>query len=164
MSKHAPSTRTARQARVLEILQSHHVSNQSQIIELLARDGVEVTQATLSRDLDEMGARKVRSSDGVSFYTVDGPDAEPDSDGRMDKLRRTLAELLVSTDFSGNFAVLRTPPGGAQYLASVIDRAPLTQVVCTVAGDDTIFVLSREPMNGEQLARYFAGVSSYSSR
>lgn len=99
MSKHAPSTRTARQARVLEILQSHHVSNQSQIIELLARDGVEVTQATLSRDLDEMGARKVRSSDGVSFYTVDGPDAEPDSDGRMDKLRRTLAELLVSTDF-----------------------------------------------------------------
>ena len=95
MSKHAPSTRTARQARVLEILQSHHVSNQSQIIELLAQDGVEVTQATLSRDLDEMGARKVRSSGGASFYTVDGPDAEPDSDGRMDKLRRTLAELLV---------------------------------------------------------------------
>lgn len=154
-----PLSRTARQALIAELLGRHHIGNQSALIELLAAEGVEVTQATLSRDLDEMGARKVRGSDGQSFYTVAEQEVEADADGRLAKLRRMLAELSVSTDHSGNFAVLRTPPGAAQYLASVIDRAPLGHVVGTVAGDDTIFILAREPMNGEELARYFADLA-----
>lgn len=118
---------------------------------LLTKEGVDITQATLSRDLLDIGARKVRSG-GEVYYSVsdgvrlDGPD----------KLRRTLAELLVGTDYSSNIAVLRTPPGAAQYLASILDRSEVPQLAATIAGDDTIFALAREPFNGVQLAEYLS--------
>ncbi|CFS15104.1 arginine repressor ArgR [Mycobacterium tuberculosis] len=75
--------------------------------------------------------------------------------GGTDRMARLLGELLVSTDDSGNLAVLRTPPGAAHYLASAIDRAALPQVVGTIAGDDTILVVAREPTTGAQLAGMF---------
>jgi transcriptional regulator of arginine metabolism len=147
-------TRAGRQARIVAILSSTSVRSQSELATLLADDGIEVTQATLSRDLEELGAVKLRGADGgVGVYVVpeDGSPVRGVSGGTS-RLSRLLSELLVSTDASGNLAVLRTPPGGAHYLASAIDRAALPHVVGTIAGDDTIFVVAREPTTGAELA------------
>ncbi|MBO0881403.1 MAG: arginine repressor [Mycobacterium sp.] len=147
-------TRAGRQARIVAVLSSTEVRSQSELAELLAAEGIEVTQATLSRDLEELGAVKLRGADGgVGVYVVpeDGSPVRGVSGG-TGRLSRLLSELLVSTDASGNVAVLRTPPGAAHYLASAIDRAALPYVVGTIAGDDTIFVAAREPMIGAELA------------
>jgi transcriptional regulator of arginine metabolism len=154
-SRTAPEvTRAARQARIVATLSSAEVRSQSELAALLAADGIEVTQATLSRDFEELGALKLRGADGgVGFYVVpeDGSPLRGVAGGTA-RLSRLLSELLVSTDASGNIAVLRTPPGAADYLASAIDRAALPYVVGTIAGDDTIFVAAREPMSGAELA------------
>ncbi|GLE53308.1 arginine repressor [Mycobacterium montefiorense] len=148
-------TRAGRQARIVAILSSSSISSQSELAVRLADEGVDVTQATLSRDLEELGAVKLRGADGgVGVYVVpeDGSPVRGVSGGTA-RLSRLLSELLVSTDASANLAVLRTPPGGADYLASAIDRAALPYVVGTIAGDDTLFVAVREPMTGAELAR-----------
>ena len=143
-------TRSARQDMVEKIIGTHKVSSQRQLIDMLTAEGVEITQATLSRDLVDIGARKIRS--GGEVYYSDSSDVRIDG---PDKLRRVLGELLVGTDFSRNIAVLRTPPGAAQYLASILDRSDVSQVAATIAGDDTIFALAKEPFSGEELAEYF---------
>src|SRR5262249_49196058 len=123
----AETTRAGRQARIVTILSSSSISSQSELASRLADDGIEVTQATLSRDLEELGAVKLRGADGgVGVYIVpeDGSPVRGVSGGTA-RLSRLLSELLVSTDASGNLAVLRTPPGAAHYLASAIDRAAL---------------------------------------
>ena len=151
------ATRAGRQARIVALLSAHAVSSQTELAALLAAEGIEVTQATLSRDLEELGAVKLRGADGgVGVYIVpeDGSPVRGVSGG-TERLTRLLGELLVSTDSSANMAVLRTPPGAAHYLASGIDRAVLPQVVGTIAGDDTIFVIAREPMTGAELAAMF---------
>lgn len=148
-------SRTARQARILELLEQTRVSSQIQLSELLLAEGIDITQATLSRDLDELGAKKVRpAGGGRAYYTVNsGTDSlEATQTGPREKLRRMIDELVVNVDVSGQIAVLRTPPGAAQYLASYIDRVGLEQVVGCIAGDDTIFVLAREPLTGASLA------------
>jgi transcriptional regulator of arginine metabolism len=154
-SKTTPeTTRAGRQARIVAILSSASISSQSELAARLAGEGIDVTQATLSRDLEELGAVKLRGADGgVGVYIVpeDGSPVRGVSGG-TDRMSRLLGELLVSTDASGNLAVLRTPPGAAHYLASAIDRAALPYVVGTVAGDDTILVIAREPMTGAELA------------
>src|SRR5271155_1649279 len=154
-SRTAPEvTRAARQARIVATLSSAEVRSQSELAALLAADGIEVTQATLSRDLEELGAVKLRGADGgVGFYMVpeDGSPLRGVAGGTA-RLSRLLSELLVSTDASANLAVLRTPPGAADYLASAIDRAALPSVVGTIAGNDTIFGAAREPMTGAELA------------
>lgn len=151
------ATRVGRQARIVAILSARPVHSQSELAALLADEGIEVTQATLSRDLEELGAVKLRGADGgVGVYVVP-EDGSPVRGviGGTDRLSRLLGELLVSTDSSGNLAVLRTPPGAAHYLASAIDRAALAEVVGTIAGDDTILVVAREPMTGAHLAAMF---------
>ncbi|OBG22030.1 arginine repressor [Mycobacterium sp. 852002-51057_SCH5723018] len=157
-SKASPeTTRAGRQARIVAILSSAPISSQSELAARLAGEGIDVTQATLSRDLEELGAVKLRGADGgVGVYIVpeDGSPVRGVSGG-TDRMSRLLGELLVSTDASGNLAVLRTPPGAAHYLASAIDRAALPYVVGTVAGDDTILVVAREPMTGAELAGMF---------
>ncbi|APT92585.1 arginine repressor [Corynebacterium phocae] len=148
-----PSNRNARQAKILEILACTRVTSQVQLSELLSKEGFDITQATLSRDLDELGAKKVKLDNGSSFYQV-GDDLEQFEDqvnGPREKLRRMIDELVTATDHSGNMAMLRTPAGAAQYLASYIDRAGIPDVVGCIAGDDTIFVLSREPMTGAEM-------------
>jgi transcriptional regulator of arginine metabolism len=154
-SKAAPEiTRVGRQDRIVGILSSEPVRSQGELAALLADEGIEVTQATLSRDLEELGAVKLRGADGgVGVYVVpeDGSPVRGVSGGTA-RLSRLLSELLVSVDSSANLAVLRTPPGGANYLASAIDRAALPYVVGTIAGDDTVFVAAREPMKGAELA------------
>ncbi|MGL4305307.1 MAG: arginine repressor [Mycobacteriaceae bacterium] len=149
------STRAGRQSRIVAILSAHPVRSQTELSALLASEGIEVTQATLSRDLDELGAVKLRAADGGAGVYVVPEDGSPVRGvfGGTDRLSRLLAELLVSTDSSGNLAVLRTPPGAAHYLASALDRATLAEVVGTIAGDDTILVIAREPLTGAQLAQ-----------
>ncbi|QPK80128.1 arginine repressor [Corynebacterium lizhenjunii] len=150
-----PPNRNARQAKILEILDRTRVTSQVQLSELLLDEGIDITQATLSRDLDELGAKKVKRDGGRSFYVV-GAETEQFEDqisGPRDKLRRMIDELVVATDYSGNLGMLRTPAGAAQYLASFIDRAGLPDVVGCIAGDDTIFVLAREPLSGQEVVR-----------
>ncbi len=159
-SPEVATTRAGRQARIVAILSSQLVHSQSELAALLADDGIDVTQATLSRDLEELGAVKLRGADGGGGVYVVPEDGSPvrGVSGGTERVSRLLGELLVSTDASGNLAVLRTPPGAAHYLASAIDRAALPEVVGTVAGDDTILVIAREPMTGAQLATLFENI------
>ncbi|MDQ2882173.1 MAG: arginine repressor [Actinomycetota bacterium] len=146
------STRVGRQARIVELVTNHAVHSQVELVALLAGEGIEVTQATLSRDLDELGAMKVRGAGGAPIYVIpeDGSPVLAVARG-TERLARVLAELLVSADASANLAVLRTPPGAAHFVASALDRAALAEVVGTVAGDDSILVVAREPLTGTQL-------------
>lgn len=153
-----PQTRTARHRRIVDLLTRQRVRSQSQLARLLADDGLTVTQATLSRDLDELGAVKIRDSEGVLVYAVpaEGGDRTPQApmgesagEGRMARLA---AELMVSATASGNLVVLRTPPGAAQFLASAIDQSGVEEIIGTIAGDDTILVISRDAHGGQAVA------------
>ena len=199
----SPVTKTARQAQITAILASAPVRSQDELRELLLQNGVEVTQATLSRDLDEMGAVRLRGPDGALVYALPGepggpgsrpgglagvlagsseprparpgvpagvrgglgplagrgpggtgrpragvPDREPPS-----RLARIAADFLLSAEPSANLVVLRTPAGAAQLVASAIDHAAWPSILGTVAGDDTVLVISREPEGGAEVAR-----------
>lgn len=159
-----PPGRAARHARIVAALARHDVHSQAQLGELLRADGLPVTQATLSRDLDELGAVKLRTPDGgLPVYVVPEDGAPLTVRGLADappaRLARLLGELLVSADASGNLVVLRTPPGAAHFLASAVDRAGLAQVVGTIAGDDTILVVARDPAGGRALADHLLGLA-----
>lgn len=153
-----PNTKAARRSRIVELLEHHAVPNQARLAELLAADGLVVTQATLSRDLDELGAVKVPGADGSPVYAVpgEGGDSSPVAaiadDAAVAKLAKIAGEVLVSADSSANLVVLRTPPGAAQYLASAIDHTVLTSVIGTVAGDDTVLLVTRAPDGGDEVA------------
>lgn len=155
-------TRAARQARIIELVTRRAVRSQGDLLTLLAADGISVTQATLSRDLDELGAVKLRGADsGAPIYVIP-EDGSPvrGVEGGTARVARMLPELLVSADASANLAVLRTPPGAAHFLASALDRAALTDVVGTIAGDDTIVVVAREPCTGAQLVARLGALSA----
>jgi transcriptional regulator of arginine metabolism len=146
------TTRTARLHKIAQIIAAHQVSAQSELVHLLSLDGISVTQATLSRDLDILGAIKVHGIDGASFYAI-----PEDSTGELpskdhSRLARALSDLLATATHSGNIVVLRTPPGAASYLASALDRGDLDSVIGTVAGDDTVLVITRAPDGGAQVA------------
>ncbi|GLZ06926.1 arginine repressor [Actinomadura sp. NBRC 104412] len=156
-----PMTKAARLAKVVDILTRHPVHSQAELAKLLADEGVEVTQATLSRDLVEIGAVRLRADDGSLIYAVPGEGGERirrartggDTESFTGRLGRLAAELLVSAEASANLVMVRTPPGAAQYLASAIDHAEWPSVLGTVAGDDSILVIARSPDGGEELAQ-----------
>lgn len=154
-----PLTKNARQQRIVELLASTEVRSQTELADLLHRAGVTVTQATLSRDLVELDAVKVRAPSGQLVYAVpgEGGDRRPvlahESAASEARLARLCAELLASAEASANLVVLRTPPGAANFLASALDKAELGSVLGTIAGDDTVLVISREPKGGEALAQ-----------
>ena len=162
----APLTRAARHARIVELIRDRAIRSQTELADLLAADGVQVTQATLSRDLVELDAVKVRVPGGALVYAVpaEGGDRTPvvahDSAAAETRLARLLGELLVSVDASANLALLRTPPGAAQFLASAFDRTELEDVLGTVAGDDTVLVISRRPDGGQALAQRFLALAN----
>ncbi|HEX4977279.1 MAG TPA: arginine repressor [Nocardioides sp.] len=166
MSGAIPLTKNARQQKIVELLSRHAVRSQSELAELLTGAGVTVTQATLSRDLVELDAVKVRLPSGALVYAVpaEGGDRTPvvahDSAAAEARLARLLGELLVSADASANLALLRTPPGAAQFLASAFDRTELEDVLGTVAGDDTVLVISRRPDGGQALAQRFLALAN----
>jgi transcriptional regulator of arginine metabolism len=199
-----PVTKTARQARIAAILTREQVRSQEELAELLERyASLHVTQATLSRDLDELGVVRLRAAGGGLVYALPeepgGPGSRPGPGGtggprgewgggqppprgvggdespqeqggsggdrspRGDRaesassarLVRYLGELLTSAEASANLVVLRTPAGAAQFLASVIDHAALPSILGTVAGDDTVLVITRDPAGGDALAADF---------
>ena len=160
-----PVTKTARHRQIAELVTHHEVRSQGELAALLAEQGVEVTQATLSRDLVELDAVKVRSASGALVYAVPGeggdrrPQAPGESAAGAARLARLCGELLVSADASANLVVLRTPPGAAQFLASAFDKAELPEVLGTIAGDDTVLVIGRGPRSGDELARRFLALA-----
>ncbi|GAA4389921.1 arginine repressor [Tsukamurella soli] len=160
------ATRAGRQAAIVTVLANHKVRSQAELQALLLRHGFEATQATISRDLDELGAIKLRAPDGGAGVYVVPEDGSPGEWARdsgasagRERLARLLGDLLVATDHSGNVCVLRTPPGAANFLASALDRAALPEVVGTVAGDDTVIVIAREPTSGKELADQIAALA-----
>jgi transcriptional regulator of arginine metabolism len=143
-----PMSKTARHARIVSLIRERAVRSQSELGELLAAEGLSTTQATLSRDLEELGAVKVRGTDGAAASYVipeEGQGPLRTAEQAPERLRRLLRELLTGAEWSGNLVVLRVPAGAAQFLASALDRAGLPEVVGTIAGDDTIMVVVRAP-------------------
>jgi transcriptional regulator of arginine metabolism len=195
-----PVTKTARHARIAAILAREQVRSQEELAELLERyASVHVTQATLSRDLDELGVVRLRATGGALVYALPdepgGPGSRPGGaiggtttptpspsqspedppapgdpkplpghhgaarqrentaeSTRDARLARYLAELMTSAEASANLVVLRTPAGAAQFLASVIDHAVLPSLLGTVAGDDTVLLITRDPAGGDAAA------------
>jgi transcriptional regulator of arginine metabolism len=126
------------------------VTSQEQLVGLLADEGIESTQATVSRDLDDLGAVKVRVPGAESMYAI--PEHPADRVVPIDQLRRVMGEWVVDVGYSGNLVVLRTPPGSAHVVASALDRTGIEGSIGTVAGDDTLMVVAAEGTTGEQLA------------
>jgi transcriptional regulator of arginine metabolism len=154
----SPQTKTARRQRVVTLLGRRGVRSQAELARLLADEGFAVTQATLSRDLDELGAVRIRDDEGALVYAVPGEGGDrspraagPDPSGHG-RLVRVAVDLLVSAEASANLVVLRTPPGGAHFLASALDHVELPEVLGTVAGDDTVLLVCRRPDGGQEVA------------
>ncbi|MBL0886811.1 arginine repressor [Myceligenerans indicum] len=161
-----PTTKAARHARILDIIAHTAIRSQADLARALAAHGVKVTQGTLSRDLIELRAEKVRGADGSLVYAVPGEggdrsvQADQDVEYLAARLARLATELLVSAEASGNQVVLRTPPGAAQYLASAIDHSLFPGVLGTIAGDDTILVIARDADGGTELAQRLLALSA----
>lgn len=166
-----PSSKAARHALVTALLGRQQVRSQVELAELLAAEGVSVTQATLSRDLVELQAVKVRAPSGALVYVVPAEGGarttQPAETTEVlaARLARLCEELVVTAEASGPIVVLRTPPGAAQFLASAIDHSVLPGVLGTIAGDDTVLVIAREgedgPSNaGQALAARFLALAS----
>lgn len=156
-----PNTRAARHQRIVALLASHLVRSQGELARLLAGEGFVVTQATLSRDLDELGAVKIRDGAGALVYAVPGeggdrtpraPQPRTDAGFADPRLARLCEELLVSAVAAANLVVLRTPPGAAQFLASALDHAQPDPLLGTIAGDDTVLLVCRDPAGGALVA------------
>jgi len=154
-----PTTKNARQQRIVDLVTHQAVHSQTELAARLADDGVHVTQATLSRDLLELEALKVRAPDGALVYAVPGEGGDRrvappgETVAAAQRLARLCGELLVSAEAVGHLVVLRTPPGAAPFLASAFDRAELGHILGTIAGDDTVLVIGRDPDGGDALAR-----------
>jgi transcriptional regulator of arginine metabolism len=147
-----------RQHRILRILEDQPVSSQAQLVQLLEAEGIVATQATVSRDLEDVGAVKVRIPGGTMAYAI--PDyTRGERVATDDHLRRVLGEFVVEVAHSANIVVLRTPPGSAHVVASALDRAAPSDILGTVAGDDTIFVVVNEQAGGAQVAADLAGLA-----
>ncbi|NKE09669.1 MULTISPECIES: arginine repressor [Kocuria] len=162
-----PATKTARQARIVALVTAGSVRSQAELAELLGQDGLQVTQATLSRDLVELGAVRVRDASGTLVYAVPQPGSsdvvvggEKIAEALDSRLAALCKELLITAEASANLVMLRTPPGAAQYFASVIDQSTMHQVLGTIAGDDTIMVVTRDPKGGQDLAEHFLALTS----
>lgn len=160
-----PATKTARHAVIREVITARAVRSQADLQEQLAERGVTATQATLSRDLDELRAYKVRSSDGGQHYALPpevgfGYTGATDNEYLATRLAKLCTELLVSAEHSGNLVVLRTPPGAAQFLASAIDHSVLPAAIGSIAGDDTVLVIAAESRGGAAVAQLFLDLAS----
>jgi len=164
-----PSTKNARHQLIVELVESRWIHSQTELSQLLRERGVQVTQATLSRDLVELDAVKVRTESGELVYSIppEGGDRRAVVPGEtrasLQRLSRLCQELLVSAEASANLVVLRTPPGAAQFLASAFDKAEQPDVLGTIAGDDTVLVIGRDPQGGDDLARRFLALADPAS-
>ncbi len=156
-SRNPRLTKPQRQHRIQRLLEEHAVSTQEQLVDLLAADGVVATQATVSRDLEDLGAIKVRVPGGETVYAV--PALPRDALAPEDHLRRVCSEWVVEVAHSHNLVVLRTPPGSAHVVGSALDRAGLPDVLGTVAGDDTLLLVCAERTTGKSVARQISDLA-----
>jgi transcriptional regulator of arginine metabolism len=146
-----PVPKNRRQHQIAKLLTEHAVTNQGQLVDLLAGADVTATQATVSRDLDELGAVKVRVP-GIDRPVYAIAELPKDQIAPLEHLRRVLGEWVVDLAVSGTLVVIRTPPGSAHVVASALDRTPLEGMLGTVAGDDTILAIADETLGGRGLA------------
>lgn len=151
-------SKAARLQRIQDIITTCTVRTQDELRSMLAVEGHAVTQATLSRDLDELRAVKIHDDHGLAVYAMpeDGdpsatPRIAPDADADA-RLQRVATDVMVGVDGSANIAIVRTRPGAAHYLASALDRAGMHEILGTIAGDDTVLVVAREATGGSALA------------
>jgi len=153
------TTKVQRQQTIVRLIAKHPVGSQPQLVDLLAAEGIVATQATVSRDLEDVGAVKVRVPGGDTVYAI--PEFEPARLAPEDHLRRVMGEWVAELRRSGDLVVLRTPPGCAHVVASALDRSTVAGLIGTVAGDDTLLCVADEG-TGATLAdtlRDLAGLS-----
>lgn len=139
-----------RQYRIAKLISQQAISSQQQIVDLLAVEGISATQATVSRDLDELGAIKVRGPQGQSVYAI--PDLPRDQTTSEDYLRRVLSEWLVEVAVARDLVLAKTPPGCAHVVAAALDRAKPDGVLGTVAGDDTLLIVVSQASTASEVA------------
>lgn len=144
MVKSRIATPVARKDAIAKLITEEFIDSQENLVSALKKRGFEVTQTTASRDLLELGAYRAKGSDGEMRYFL--PSAPIDNS-------RVGSDLLVSTTASGNLVVIRTPPGGAQLLASALDRSAIASLIGTIAGDDTVLAISATPQGGSRLSK-----------
>ena len=147
----------ARQHKIAKLLEQHAVASQPQLVELLAQEGIVATQATVSRDLEDMGAIKVRASGGDSVYAI--PELPKEQRAPEDHLKRVLGDWVVEVAHSANIVVLRTPPGSAHVVGSALDRADLPDILGTVAGDDTLLIVAADKVGGRKVAQQLSALA-----
>jgi transcriptional regulator of arginine metabolism len=145
----SPGTATRRR-RIRKLISESDITNQARIVELLAAEGFPVTQATVSRDLDALGATKVRDTAGVVHYAL-AANPVPLSEAEL-RLRRTVNEFVDEIAVSGDIVVLHTPPGAAHLVAGAIDASQMRGILGTVAGDDTLMVVAAAEPGGAAIA------------
>ena len=151
------STKQQRQQLISRLIGSENISSQPQLQEILKEQGIEATQATISRDLEELGAVKIRVAGGDTIYAI--AEYAPARIAPSDQLRRVMAEWVAEVTNSGNLVVVRTPPGCAHVVASALDRSGLNGLLGTVAGDDTILCVASEEIGGAGLAEQLRTLS-----
>jgi transcriptional regulator of arginine metabolism len=142
------STAIARRSKAISLIKAGKIGSQNDLVRELKKAGFSVTQTTASRDLEEIGAVRSRNSDGEAIYSISVSD-----EGSLARSMPLPGELIISVESSGNLAVVRTPPGGAQLLASSLDHSGIKSIIGTIAGDDTVLVVSRKASGGAELAK-----------
>lgn len=135
------SARLRRQKMLAELIRSEPVASQEEATAKLAALGLAVTQATVSRDLDHLGATKVKRG-GVLRYAL--PDQVGSGEWPEGRLQRIVGEWVLTVEAAGNLLVMRTPPGSAHLVGLALDQARLPEVAGTVSGDDTLFLAIRD--------------------
>lgn len=156
MNSGIPATRTARLSIVEQLIAQHLIESQQQLVDLLADEGIQVTQATLSRDLDDLKASKVRTPSGAFAYAVpedsqyvQSKNTQADKAKALNskseqQLAKTIGGLITKVDAAQNLVIIHTPAGAAQYVASAIDKQPIEDVAGTIAGDDTVMMITTD--------------------
>jgi len=142
------SNAVARRSKAISLIKAGKISSQGDLVRELKKAGYSVTQTTASRDLEEIGAVRSRGADGEALYSISESD-----DGSLARSMPLPTDLILSVEASGNLAVVRTPPGGAQLLASSLDHSGIKSIIGTIAGDDTVLVVSRKASGGAELAK-----------
>lgn len=150
-------SKTQRQHRIAKLLEERPIASQPELVRLLAAEGVRATQATVSRDLEDLGAVKVRVPGGETAYAI--PELARERIAPEDHLKRVLGDWVVEVACSVNLVVLRTPPGSAHVVGSALDRAGLPDIIGTVAGDDTVLVVASEDAGGAKLAKRLSSLA-----
>ncbi|MFM9129659.1 MAG: arginine repressor [Actinomycetes bacterium] len=149
-----PDSKTARQHVIEELIVNKEISSQNELLNMLKSKGFDITQTTLSRDLDEINAVKTLKIDGKNVYTIkkNSADKLQSSKDVRNKLEKSLSEFVISVDSSANLAIIHTPAGAAQYVASLIDQAAMEKVLATIAGDNTVLVVTKGLDDGKKVA------------